>query len=130
MASFLRWERSWIRRSWPSINKSSCVGGVSHIKRCKPNLLQNIVHPGIDTLPSGFVTGIIVLLKSPLLKLAVVNVDAPPTDTKPAAATEVTSVEPIIVEVRKQLHLLAYRIQIFQMLFRYLKYQSRSCPSQ
>ena len=39
------------------------------------------------------------LLKSPLLKLAVVNVDAPPTDTKPAAATEVTSVEPIIVEV-------------------------------
>ena len=40
-----------------------------------------------------------VFSKSPLLKLAVVKVEAPPAATSPAEATEVTKVDPINVEV-------------------------------
>ena len=60
---------------------------------------KKIVHPGIETLPSAFTIGTAVLLKSPLLKLAVVNAEAPPAATAPAAAIDVINVEPINVEV-------------------------------
>ena len=60
---------------------------------------RKIVQPGIDTLPSALVTGVTVLSNDPLLKLFVVNVDAPPGAMPLVAATEVSRVEPSRVDV-------------------------------